>query len=519
MNSEEWSQLLQILRDRRDAVADNWYQVIASTGFVPLSQAEIRQHLAEWAGQLIELLFAEPLDRDQARAIGAALARLHYVRPDVAGRTQEVLALFLVEGLSAEQLAALQPRLTVLLGELTTGFTEQVCETILAEQEQIRKSLVATLKETEASLRESEARYRAVSELISACAYCYRVEPDGTFVIEWITREFEQVTGFSYDEIREHGGWQRLVCPDDMPAARKHLQAQLSGEPDVSELRIVAADGNVRWVRNYGRPVWDEGRSRVVGIVGAMQDITENKRLQQSVIHAERLAATGRLAAALAHEINNPLQALRSGLGVLVHHSFEDEKRQHYLEVVNSEVERLVAIAERALDFYHTSVEQKELVDIHAILDEVLVLVREKLRSRQVAVRGNLSADLPYLAVVPTQMIQVFLNIVFNALDAMPDGGELTLETGWDRNRQEAWVSFTDTGQGIPDSEIPLVFEPFHTTKPTGMGMGLTFSDRVVRQHGGHIEVESQVDVGSTFTVFLPLTEADTEAHVELREV
>ena len=155
MNSVERSQLLQVLHGRREAIADSWYKAIARTSHVPHSAAEVREHLVELTEQAIRLLLTEPFEHSQAQAIGASLECLHFVEPEALGRTQEVLAQQLAEGLPADQVAALQPRLAALLGGLAAGFYKQVRETTLAEQERIRNALTSELRRAEEALREA----------------------------------------------------------------------------------------------------------------------------------------------------------------------------------------------------------------------------------------------------------------------------------------------------------------------------------------------------------------------------
>jgi signal transduction histidine kinase/DNA-binding response OmpR family regulator len=229
------------------------------------------------------------------------------------------------------------------------------------------------------------------------------------------------------------------------------------------------------------------------------------KRAQAQLIQAEKVAALGRLLASLAHEINNPLQALRSSLSLLMNHEPPEEKRRIYLDLAHREVERLVGIVERVLGFYRPSKEGPEPVDIDGALDETLLLVHKQLEHGRVTVHRRRPVELPLVQAVAGQLKQVFLNIILNALQAMPKGGELTVESGWDDPAGEVYVVFADTGVGIPDDEMDLLFEPFFTTRPEGTGRGLTVSYSIVEQHGGRIEVESHVDVGSTFTVVLPI--------------
>jgi PAS domain S-box-containing protein len=142
---------------------------------------------------------------------------------------------------------------------------------------------LAQRKQAEEALRESEERWHTLAELTSDIAYAVRVEPDGTTVPEWEIGALTQITGFTYDELIARGDWPSLVHPDDMPLALQHLQLHLSGQPDVSEYRIIAKNGETRWLRDYGHPVWDYAEGRVVRIIGAAQDITERKRVEEEL--------------------------------------------------------------------------------------------------------------------------------------------------------------------------------------------------------------------------------------------
>jgi PAS domain S-box-containing protein len=230
-----------------------------------------------------------------------------------------------------------------------------------------------------------------------------------------------------------------------------------------------------------------------------------HERTYAQLIQAEKVAALGRLLASLAHEINNPLQALRSSLNLLLNRDPPAEKRRIYLDLAHQEVERLVGIVERVLGFYRPSREGPEPVDIDATLDETLLLVHKQLERERVTVHRHRSVELPSMNAVAGQLKQVFLNLILNAVQAMPEGGELTVETRWDTSAHEVHIVFTDTGMGIPDDALSRLFEPFFTSRREGTGLGLTISYSIVEQHGGRIEVQSQVGVGSTFTAILPL--------------
>jgi signal transduction histidine kinase len=238
----------------------------------------------------------------------------------------------------------------------------------------------------------------------------------------------------------------------------------------------------------------------------------ELEKSRDQLLRAEKLAATGKLAASLAHEINNPLQAIQNCLHLVLRKpSLDQTKRQQYLSMAQEEVRRLIDLVQRMLDFYRPSKEGAGPVQINDVLDDVLSLAAKRLQQARIAVHRDTATPLPPVHGVNNLLKQVFLNIIINASDAMPDGGDLYVDTDWDETRGQVVVSFTDTGEGIPVSELAKIFDPFYTTKAKGTGLGLSVSHRIVESHGGRIDVKSEVQEGSTFTVRLPTSTRDTE--------
>jgi len=233
------------------------------------------------------------------------------------------------------------------------------------------------------------------------------------------------------------------------------------------------------------------------------QSKQELERSQAQLVHAEKLAATGRLAASIAHEINNPLQAIHNCLHLVLNRPLTDEKKLRYLQMAQEEVERLITIVTRTLDFYRPSKGYRVPTQVNHLIESVLALAGKRLQHGRVRVHRKLAADLPPLSAVPDQLTQVFLNLVINAAEAMPEGGELTITTA--RQDNEMSVSFGDTGPGISPEDAKQVFEPFYTTKATGTGLGLAISYGIIERHGGRITVESESGHGATFTVRLPI--------------
>ena len=232
----------------------------------------------------------------------------------------------------------------------------------------------------------------------------------------------------------------------------------------------------------------------------------ELEKSQAQLIQAEKLAAMGRLAASIAHEINNPLQAIHNCLHLTLKKPLNEEKKTRYLGMAQEEVERLIAIVQRMLEFYRSSRVGMAPTDVHTIIENVLALSSKRLQHGKIAVTKKLAPTLPTINAVSDQLKQVFLNIVINAIEAMPEGGELCIETKLSQDGDGLSVAFTDTGVGLSEKDRESIFEPFFTTKATGTGLGLSVSYGIIERHGGRIEVQSKLGKGATFTVHLPLT-------------
>ena len=246
-------------------------------------------------------------------------------------------------------------------------------------------------------------------------------------------------------------------------------------------------------------------------LYGELADFaSELERSQAQLIQAEKLAATGRLAASLAHEINNPLQAISNCLHLAIDRPLTDEKKKYYLGMAQSEVERLITLVQRTLEFYRPSRGRTAATDVNRLVDNVLALSHKQLEHGHVRVQVNLDSQLPALNIVPDQLTQVLLNLIINAVEAMPTGGELAVTTAV----LESWLTIDvqDSGPGMAPAESARIFEPFYTTKADGTGLGLAVSYGIIQQHGGRIEVNSTPGQGTTFTIFLPLTRATEEA-------
>jgi two-component system, NtrC family, sensor kinase len=229
---------------------------------------------------------------------------------------------------------------------------------------------------------------------------------------------------------------------------------------------------------------------------------------QAQLLQSAKLAAVGELSASVAHEINNPLYAARNSL-YLVEQDLPADAPQHaFLTIAQQELGRIARIITRMRDFYRPAKAELAATNINSLLRETLELVQTHLRHSHINAAADLSADIPAIIAHADQLRQVFLNIILNACDAMPDGGDLRVKTRLLQARSEApttiEIDICDTGVGIPPEHRPHLFEPFYTTKAHGTGLGLAISAHIVTQHNGRILVESELCQGTTFSILLP---------------
>jgi len=234
------------------------------------------------------------------------------------------------------------------------------------------------------------------------------------------------------------------------------------------------------------------------------------KRSKTYVRRADRLASLGTLTAGLAHEIRNPLVAIKTFTHLLPDRLDDEEFREQFLKIASSEVDRISLLVTELLDFARPSDPKLELENINIILDGMILLVSTETKKKKINIIKNYASDLPPIQMDREQIKQVFLNILINGIQATSENGKITVKTrSFTKPGGEPYVQieFTDTGCGIPEEHLEDIFNPFFTTKSTGSGLGLSISHQIVQDHSGYIDVESQLDKGSSFFINLPVNQ------------
>ena len=290
---------------------------------------------------------------------------------------------------------------------------------------------------------------------------------------------------------------------------RELLKQEFDRVFDTGEIQQVEMDsqatGDTRHYRITKIPMRldDEDISHVITIG---EDVTAWRQAQQRLSQSEKLAAIGQLAAGVMHEINNPLATiLACSEALALRFGDQDE----YLKIIDTEVQRCRRIVEGLLDFSRPKQSgHKATTDIVAVIEQTLFLLKHHDRFKWLTIERQFSTGLPPFPADAERLVQCFMALMLNAMDAMNAHGVLTVRTQRNPQRHdEILVEFIDTGTGIPQEDLPKIFEPFFTTKPQGRGtgLGLSVAYGIVEEHRGRIEVESQMGVGTNFKVFLPV--------------
>ncbi len=372
---------------------------------------------------------------------------------------------------------------------------------------------ITRIKEAEEKLKESEKRYRELFQ--ESAAGIFRTTPDGEILM--MNPRSLEILGFrDLTELKHSKVAQDVYYnPEGREAFKKHLESR--GKLEGYEIQLKRKNGSPVWVKMYARVHYDQ-EGKPLYYHGTVIDITKQKELEIQLRQSQKMEAIARLVGGIAHDFNNILTTIIGNIELAQMSNNHIEAVQSYLGKAKRSSEKATKLISRLLSFSKPRTTSKELIDLNDLVQSVLDVFQHTIRE-DIKVITDLSPQSPLVAADPLQMEQVLINLVINAVDAMPQGGTLTISTA--RVQTESGesphdtlipagsyglLSVSDTGIGMGQEVQEKIFEPFFTTKPInkGSGLGLSMVYGIVKHHGGHIEVRSKVGRGSTFNVFIP---------------
>jgi signal transduction histidine kinase/CheY-like chemotaxis protein len=283
------------------------------------------------------------------------------------------------------------------------------------------------------------------------------------------------------------------------------------------EYRAIARDGSIHWVHDKGRFIFDEQGNKI-GLQGVIVDVTATKQLEEQLRQSQKLESVGRLAGGIAHDFNNMLTAINGYSELTLRRMKEDDPLRHNIEEIKKAGNRSAALTQQLLAFSRQQIHQPKLIKLNDLIDETSNML-QRLLGEDIQFVSSINPKLGFVLADSSQLSQIILNLTVNAMDAMPQGGKLTVETAnvfLDQTYAQqhsgvvpgayVMLAVSDTGTGMDAETRRHIFEPFFTTKEVGQGTGLGLSTvyGIVKQNGGNIEVYSEEGVGTTFKIYLP---------------
>lgn len=383
------------------------------------------------------------------------------------------------------------------------------------EQRLMRANAERQLAEERASasetLRDREAMLQVALQANGMALWVWDLKQDA---IHWSDEKFRMI-GLEPGSIEPSTeAWLKAVHAEDVERVKRGVMQTRAGGGDYhNQYRVVWPDGSVHWLESQGKCQLDE-EGKPARVVGVVADVTHRKRSEDALLRSEKLAVAGRLAASIAHEINNPLEAVSNLLFLITLTQSAEAAKEHARHAMD-QLMRVSLITQQTLKF-HRQAGAPKITKLSEILDSVLALFRGKLMTAEIAVEVRAEREAS-VACMPSETQQIFANVVANAIDAMPRGGRLVVRLrpsmDWcDGNTAGMRVTFVDSGVGMDRPTRRRIFEPFFTTKTeTGTGLGMWVVAQLVEHHHGQVQVWSTQRAqrsGTAFSIFLPFGEA-----------
>lgn len=344
-------------------------------------------------------------------------------------------------------------------------------------------------------IRDSYFQLRKMLEHLQRIARVgsWEFDPESGFS-SWSTELFN-IYGIENTKVIHISKAIEYIHPDDKDRFSRSVNCLSAGEPYDIEFRIIRPDGDMRFLRSKREMLMDEGEVRFIGVV---HDLTEQKRTEELLLKSEKLSAIGQLAAGVAHELRNPLTALKGFLKMIP----EAENPQRYLEIMENELNRIEKVTNGFLALAKPQIRRFGSIDIGQKLIDVLDLLNTQALMKSIELRMEMKRNISWVECEP-QLEQVFINLIKNAIEAAPVGGKVIARISQTDNEEVA-LEIIDNGPGIPQQYLEKLGEPFFTTKENGTGLGLMISQKIILEHCGRFEIDSEEGKGTTVRIVLP---------------
>ncbi len=347
---------------------------------------------------------------------------------------------------------------------------------------------------------------KATSERNQHYKSLFDQNPDAVFSFDLegnylsVNSAMEQMLGYSEEEFLQLS-FLPLVVEEDLDKTVEFYNKAVKGITQNYETKARHKDGHIVYVSVTNMPIIVD--NEIVGVYGIAKDITEQKITEQRIVNSEKLTAVGQLSASIAHEIRNPLTALKGFLQIM--RSSSGSIEESYLEIMADEIARIEIITGELLMAAKPQAHQFHLEDIQEIIKDVVTLLSSQALINNVEIDLD-SEQLPIVYCVGNQLKQVFINLIKNAIESMPTGGKIMVELKV-KNKNEILIEINDQGCGIPESLLRNIGIPFYTTKHKGTGLGMMTSFKIIESHKGCMEISSKEGIGTNVQISLPITQ------------
>lgn len=409
--------------------------------------------------------------------------------------------------------------------DLEQRVAEQTAELIMSNV--LLQQEITDRQRAEVALQQSEEKFRNFVEHTHAIIWITSAD---SFHPLYISPAYERIWGCSCQSLYDQpDSWLEIIHPDDRDRATKSVEQLVSTKSTSVEYRILRPDGSTRWIWNRGFAVYDDQRE-INYYGGIAEDITEKKQLEEQFFRTQRLESLGTLAGGIAHDLNNILTPILAAAQLLQGTFLQDEERSgQMLAFVETNAKRGAALVKQILSFARGYKREATIIQIEYLISEVVQIAKQTF-PKSIEFSTVIPEDIWAVTGEATQLHQVLMNLVLNARDALPDGGNIKIsaenkfiDEAYTRMNLDAKVghyiviNIADNGIGIPPDILDRIFEPFFTTKDVnaGTGLGLSTVLGIIRNHHGFIKVSSSVGRGSKFDLFLPAVKATQAFSIE----